>query len=332
MFDNVYIDPILVARRRQRHTVLMLGAIAGLGVAIFFSTRDATGTIAMARERLLPGGDVEVAPPVPTPPPPALPVKVGTSTPPAVSQANIMVKDHESGAVLWGSSEYVEHPIASLTKLMTALVLLEQGPLPLEQSAVVVSDDISDTHMVAGDTYTLQELWHAMLVGSSNKAASTLVDALSPSRDAFVVRMNQKALELGMANTVFLEPTGLSDGNRATASDVAILLREAMRQEAIVSAVRTPEYEIFSPERNKRHKFWNTNWLLLGWVPHSFDIRGGKTGYIPASGYNVAVEIADKNGHLLDVVVLGADTNEARFEIARDIAVWTFENFQWPPL
>jgi D-alanyl-D-alanine carboxypeptidase len=68
----------------------------------------------------------------------------------------------------------------------------------------------------------------------------------------------------------------------------------------------------------------------LGWIPHPFDIRGGQTGYIHASGYNVAVEIADKNGHVLDIVVLGAASNEARFEIARDLAAWTFENFEWP--
>jgi D-alanyl-D-alanine carboxypeptidase len=87
----------------------------------------------------------------------------------------------------------------------------------------------------------------------------------------------------------------------------------------------------FSKERDKKHQFWNTNWLLLGWVPHPFaEIRGGKTGYIPASGYNVAVEIGAGDGRALDVVVLGAENNEARFEIARDMAQWMFENFQWP--
>lgn len=333
MFDNLPIDPIIAARRNRRRFVLIFGAMFGVGLGFFFVSREPPfGAMAVARERLSVGGDAEFTPPIPVLPPPELPVKIGTSTAPMFGVESIMVKDHETGVILWGSREYTKHPIASITKLMTAIVLLERGPLPLEETAVVVPDDISDTHMYAGDNYTIKNLWHAMLVGSSNKAARTLVDALVGSRASFVERMNQKALELGMTDTVFHDPTGLGDGNRATASDVAILLREAMRHEAIFTAVRIPEYEIFSRERNKKHKMWNTNWLLLGWIPHSFDIRGGKTGYIPASGYNVAVQIANKDGRLLDIVVLGAETNEARFEIARDIAAWTFGNFEWPPL
>lgn len=243
-----------------------------------------------------------------------------------------MVKDHASGAVLWAWNEYALRPIASMTKLMTALILLERGPLLWEETAAVVSDDIIDTHMYAGDVYTLKDLWYAMLVGSSNKAAWTLVDASLADRPGFVERMNAKTLELGMTNTVFQDATGLSDGNVSTASDIAILFSEAMRHDGIRTAMTTREYELFSKERNKKHRFWNTNWLLLGWVPHSFaEIRGGKTGYIPASGYNVAVEIAAGGGRALDVVVLGAENNEARFEIARDMAQWVFENFQWPP-
>jgi D-alanyl-D-alanine carboxypeptidase len=76
---------------------------------------------------------------------------------------------------------------------------------------------------------------------------------------------------------------------------------------------------------------WNTDWLLLGWIPHSdFEIRGGKTGYIPAAGYNFAMETINKNGHALDVVVLGADTHEARFTEARDAAAWVYGHFAWP--
>ena len=79
---------------------------------------------------------------------------------------------------------------------------------------------------------------------------------------------------------------------------------------------------------------WNTNWLLLNnpkpWIYHDFDtIIGGKTGHISLSGYNFVVEV-QKNGHPIDIVVLGADSNESRFTQARDVGDWVYNNYIWP--
>jgi D-alanyl-D-alanine carboxypeptidase len=76
---------------------------------------------------------------------------------------------------------------------------------------------------------------------------------------------------------------------------------------------------------------WNTNWLLLGWINNQlFDLRGGKTGYINASGYNFAMQVGDANDNIVSVIVLGTKSHEARFEESRDVAVSVFENYAWP--
>ena len=276
------------------------------------------------------GGDVVIAPPVAVEPP-QLPELIGTMlSAETFSAKSIIVKDDATGAVLYRQAEYEERPMASLTKLMSALVILEKAPR-WSSSTQVVGDDIIDTHMYAGDTHTLDQLWHAALIGSSNKAIYTLADAVGWPRAAFVERMNEKARELGMANTVFVDPTGLDAGNVSTASDLAIIMQEAMRHERIRNALLTKEYSLYSTERGKEHHLWNTNWLLLGWIPSELrEIRGGKTGYIPESGYNFVLQTADQAGHALTVVILGAATHEARFTEARDAAEWVWANYRWP--
>lgn len=243
---------------------------------------------------------------------------------------SILVKDAETGMTLYQKQEYDTWPIASITKLMSALVLLEKD-IPWTASTTVVDDALVDTHMYGGDTYSFEELWNTALIGSSNKAIMTLADKIGWERAAFVSRMNERATELGMGDTHFVEPTGLDSGNVSTASDVAVLLEEVSRHDRIRETLITPEYEIYSAERNKAHHLWNTNWLLLGWVPHTFEaIALGKTGYIDASLYNFAVTIVGAGGRTLDVVILGANHHEARFTEARDIAEAVFAAYVWP--
>lgn len=280
-------------------------------------------------ETMQSGGDL-VSPP-PADAAPDLPLLDGTLLSAAdISAVSAVVKDTESGVMLYAKNEYAPRPIASITKLMSALVILEAGP-DWDKSAVVAPDDISDTHMYKGEVYTMESLWRAALVGSSNKAVLSLVDGLQISRDVFVERMNQKATELGMTNTRFVEPTGLDPLNVSTAADVALLLEAALDSNEIRQTLLLPEYHLVSVDGAIRHHTWNTNWLLLGWITNQFyDLRGGKTGYIPAAGYNFAMQVADGRGDTVDVVVLGADSHEERFTDARDIAMSVFDNYVWP--
>lgn len=276
------------------------------------------------------GGDITVPPPAQElPAVPKLKEDVEPLDPAAFSAASVLVKDVHTGTVLFAKDPYAERPIASITKLMSSLLLLEQD-LDWTATTSVVSDDLIDTHMYAGDTYTIEELWQASLVGSSNKAIMTLADHVHWTREAFVARMSERARELGMGKTLFADPTGLDAENISTASDVSLLLAEALSQEKMKQTLLQPELNLYSVERNKSHHMWSTNWLLLGWIPHELVLHGGKTGYIDASGYNFAVRVEDAGGHVLDVVVLGATTHEARFTEARDAALWVFTNTVWP--
>lgn len=273
------------------------------------------------------GGDIAPVPPVLPPP---LPELQGTlPLPETFSAESIFVKDAETGIVLYAKQGYTKHSLASVTKLMTALVLLEHT-LDSQKILPVVSDALAESHVYTGEQYTEDQLWEAMLVASSNKAAMTLVDATSWSREAFVERMNQKAIELGMGDTHFVEPTGLDAENVSTGSDISILLSEALKQEAIVREMLKKEVTIQTADTHEDRHLWNTNWLATGWVPHHFSLLGGKTGFIDASGYNVAVRLGHEDGRKLDIIILGASTHEARFTEARDIAEGVFAAYTWP--
>lgn len=274
------------------------------------------------------GGDIEINPPEISKP--LLPKLQGEMLDSNIFTAQgIIVKDKETGSVLYAKNEYEKRPIASVTKLMSALVLLEKNP-DWSSTTTVIGADSLDTHVYAGDTYTLEQLWQATLIGSSNKAIISLANALDWPIEAFVERMNQKALELGMIDTFFTDPSGLNDTNISTPSDLAILLEEALKQSKIKLAVLTPELNLYSVERKSKHHLWNTNWLLLGWIPNDFEIlNGGKTGFITASGYNFVMQVG-KNNHLLNVVILGAKEHEKRFTEARDVVNWVFANYKWP--
>ncbi|KKW42329.1 MAG: Serine-type D-Ala-D-Ala carboxypeptidase [Candidatus Magasanikbacteria bacterium GW2011_GWA2_56_11] len=274
------------------------------------------------------GGDAVLPPPAPPIPRPEK--KTDAPPPGAITAPSVIVKDTLSGAVLFGRAEYEPRPLASITKLMSALIILEGTPRWLA-TTTAASDEVFDTFVVPGEDYRTIDLWQAALVGSSNRAILSLADASGLARGEFVRRMNEKARELGLLDTSFAEPTGLDPANTSTASDTALLLSEALRHEEIVSALALKELTLQPASAQKRSAhLWNTNWLLLRWIPHAIpELKGGKTGFIPASGYNFAVQIGDGQGHALSLVILGAHTNEARFVEARELAKWALENFVW---
>jgi serine-type D-Ala-D-Ala carboxypeptidase (penicillin-binding protein 5/6) len=310
--------------------LLLIGAGGALyvspeGLVVFFERSEKLSFPTIEEKVPVQGGDLVVSPPKPV-----IPDLIGEMVSADVFSASAMiVKDHQTGAVLFEKNAYTERPIASITKLMSELVLLEKN-LNMSATTTVVGVDSLGTHMYAGDVYTLLELWDAASIGSSNKAILSLAHAIDWPVEAFVERMNQKARELGMMSTRFTDPTGLDDTDVSTASDVVLLLREALRNEQMKQSLQKKELTLYSTQRNREHHMWSTNWLLLGWISHDFAvIHGGKTGYIPASLYNFSVVVEDDFGHMLDVVVLGAESHEARFTEARDIAQWVFTNYKW---
>jgi D-alanyl-D-alanine endopeptidase (penicillin-binding protein 7) len=219
-----------------------------------------------------------------------------------------VVIDPLTGQVLFGKNADTAAPIASITKLMTAIVFLEQKP-DLSRSVEVTREELyggGHTQLRNKELVTLGDLLHMSLMCSDNVATRVLAREAGLSRWEFLAHMNQKADELGLTGTDFVEITGLDERNVSTAADVARLLRAASANDLIHSITTTSVYDFRSDRRP--HRVVNTNRLL-----HSrYQVLGGKTGFISEAGYCVATWIRAE-GHDLIAVVLGAPTNATRF-------------------
>lgn len=249
----------------------------------------------------------------------------------ALSAAAVVVVDDKSNTVLYKKNFRDGRPLASITKLMTALVL-QDVPLKWNTVVEVTDEDIdpSSHHLQVGEKLTLEQLWQVALIGSSNSAVKALVRASGFTEEEFVARMNKKARDLHLPSLQFAEPTGLSARNTGTVFDISRLLQAALADPRILGTLSVQQYEL--KQGRKVRTVWSTNWLLTHWVPSTFSAKEivGKTGYIQDSGYNFAVRLSDGEGLAVRVVVLGSASNEARFTEARDLAYWVFDHFVWP--
>lgn len=229
--------------------------------------------------------------------------------------AAVMVVDQKSGEALYAKNPDVATPIASITKLMTSMVVLDAG-LDLAENITVNSEDVdrlkgSSSRLALGTTLSRQELLHLALIASENRAAAALSRAYPGGRSAFVVAMNRKAEQLGMSNTRFVDGTGLDSGNRSTAADLVKLVESAANYPLISQITSTGKYGLTMPgrqvvrvrENGKVHRvarevmrqvaFNNTNALTRN---PSWDIGLSKTGYINEAGHCLVMQanIADR--------------------------------------
>jgi D-alanyl-D-alanine endopeptidase (penicillin-binding protein 7) len=226
---------------------------------------------------------------------------------------NAIVLDPATGAVLYEKNAGTSAPVASLTKMMTALVFLEQKP-DFTRSVEISDAELrggGHTQLRRGERVRLGDLLHMSLMCSDNVATRVLArESGLPSED-FLARMNRKAVELGLARTRFVETTGLDERNVSTAADIARLLRAASENEIIhgISTLRGYDFHgLSAANRVRAHHISNTNRLLYG----RYEIRGGKTGFISEAGYCLATWIRTDHRDMI-AVVLGAPTNATRF-------------------
>jgi D-alanyl-D-alanine endopeptidase (penicillin-binding protein 7) len=228
---------------------------------------------------------------------------------------NAILLDPTTDSVLYQKNAETRAPIASLTKLMTAIVFLEQNP-DLRRTVEVTAQDLrgaGHTQLRSRERVPLYDLFHMSLMCSDNAATRVLVRSSGLELDAFIERMNRKAHELGLENTHFVEVTGLDERNVSTAADIAQLLRVAADNALIRDITTTPSYQFATarPLRRRpvRHQIANTNRLLHN---RSIEVNCGKTGFILESGYCLATWVHAR-GHEMIAVVLGAPTNATRF-------------------
>ena len=241
--------------------------------------------------------------------------------------AAAIIYDAHTGEVLWEENAQDQRSIASITKVMTAVVFLEGDP-DVSQEIVVTRDDIrraSTTYLKARDRVTVDDLLHLLLIPSDNAAARALASTTPGGLPAFVARMNQKARELNLESTHYADPSGLLSDNVSSAYDMARLITFAASNPKISTIMRAPEYA-FQTAARRMVTVRNSNQLVR---QGDLDVVGGKTGFISKSGYCLATLLRlPAGGSEIAVVVLGAQSNIARFWETRHLFNWLSQNAQ----
>jgi D-alanyl-D-alanine endopeptidase (penicillin-binding protein 7) len=240
---------------------------------------------------------------------------------PDVRAAAAIIFNPETNQVLWEENSQDQRSIASITKVMTATVFLEDNP-DLTQPVTVARGDVyqaSTTHLRANDKVTADDLLHLLLIASDNAAARALARISAHGSEGFVHRMNEKAAELGLESTHYEDPSGLLSENVSSAYDMARLITNASADERIASVMRTYEYTVY-PRNRGPVTFHSTNHLL---GRQDVDVRAGKTGFITKAGYCLATLLRlPQGGQEVAVVVLGARSNAGRFMESQNLLNW----------
>lgn len=261
------------------------------------------------------------------------PVKVDEESFGIVTTAqSALVVDAESGMMLVAKHPDQVRSIGSVTKLMTAMVFLEQEPDLTQIVSLDPNVDLVEGGRIYLSFYTgtqLEDLLAASLVGSDNTATQSLIRFSGLSHAEFIDRMNEKALEIGMENTQFVDPTGIDGRNMSTARDLILLLAQSEEFPLIQQYSTTPRIDVYQSNGHVA-AIENTNTLLNSYLNHGeYSIEGGKTGFLPQAGYVLATTVAE-NGKAVHVVVMGSETKESRVEEAKGLAAWSFKTFAWP--
>ena len=247
---------------------------------------------------------------------------------PEVAVQSWALMDAETGLYLNGESPDEQLPMGSVTKIMTALVVLEEEP-DLDEE-VTISDEAesyvgsvySNVGLISGERVTVRDLLVATLIPSGTDAAYALAEHVGGgSVGNFVEMMNDRAASLGLENTNFETPAGLdTEENYSSSRDLAVLTREAREYPLFTEIVDTAETTISTQSREI--EIVTTNQLLRGYPPAT----GVKTGTTPQAGANL-VTSAEANDESLIAVVLGADDSDERFRAAEAILEYGFSNY-----
>lgn len=228
----------------------------------------------------------------------------------------------ESGNIVYAKKADEPRPIASITKLMTAMVILD-SELPLDEPIRITRDDrdllqLTGSRLNYGATLTRKQLVSVALMASENRAANALARTYPGGKPAFVKAMNRKAASIKMLTSNFSDPAGLDPGNVASASDVARLVQAALNYDLIVEATTTRTTSVYPYKGRGELRFGNTNRLLKN---EAWDIRISKTGYLNEAGRCLAMqaEIADRS---LVIVLLNSYGKLTPFGDSNRIRKW----------
>ena len=231
-----------------------------------------------------------------------------------------LVLDQDTDEILFSKNSAAVLPIASLTKLMTAVVVTE-AQLPLDETITITDEDIdiekgSRSRLRVGTQLRREEMLHLALMSSENRAAHALGRSYPGGLNAFVVAMNQKARVLGMNDTRYVEPSGLSSRNQSSAHDLAILVKAAHEVQIIRELSTSPEYMV--EVGNRPVQFRNTNGLVKS---PDWEIGLQKTGYISEAGRCLVMQAKLAGRHLI-MVFLDSAGKYSRIGDAERVRHW----------
>ncbi|MDQ2715048.1 MAG: serine hydrolase [Chloroflexota bacterium] len=250
--------------------------------------------------------------------------------PPAIFATAAYVMDADTGATLYAHNPFMHLPEMSTTKLMTAVVALEHGnpDQPITINSTILHDigqlapDGTEFGLEPGATYSLRDLMYAMLLVSGNDAAVAVADGVSGNLDQFVALMNQKARQLGMYDSHFMNPHGLMEtGHYSSAHDLAVLGRYSMNIPLILQMTGTRIYHIAKGSGHPERFALNGN-QFLWWYP---GVDGGKPGWDGGKNFVQVISCVRDHHHLIGVVIHSKDF----WTDMRDLLNWGFSDFTW---
>jgi D-alanyl-D-alanine endopeptidase (penicillin-binding protein 7) len=244
----------------------------------------------------------------------------GAPDPLDLNSSVALVIDQDTREVLFRKNDHAVLPIASLTKLMTGLVISE-AQLSMSEMITITQDDVdtekgSSSRLAVGTMLSRGDLLHLSLMSSENRAAHALGRSFPGGMDAFVKRMNARAQTLGMADTRYVEPTGLSSRNQSSANDLAVLVGAAYKEPVLRELSTSHGREIEVGRRTLQYN--NTNRLVKN---ANWDIGLQKTGYISEAGQCLVMQ-AQVSGRKLIMVFLDSAGKLSRIADAERVRRW----------
>jgi len=253
-----------------------------------------------------------------------LPIRDWNITDPEIEAKAALVFSPDKNKILYQKNINQVLPIASLTKLMTALIVLEN--VDLEEIAIISKEAIATYGDIGGlmvkEEISVKNLLHALLMESSNDAATALAEAVQQKTNKdFIDLMNQKAEKLRLKNTNFVDSSGYDSGNVSTVEDIAQLVEYSFSQLIIWEIMRTPAIDLSSADGKINHHWVNTD-ELLNRLPN---IVGGKTGYTEEAQGCLVLVIENNNKYLI-TIVLGA---QERFLQTERLINWVQKAYRW---
>ncbi|HKK22020.1 MAG TPA: serine hydrolase [candidate division Zixibacteria bacterium] len=238
------------------------------------------------------------------------------------TKAAILV-DYDNGQVLYAKGADEVRPIASISKLVTAMVVIDNN-VDLNKEVSITKEDAhrsSRSRLRVGYRFKVLDLMYCALLNSDNRAARALARATSGTYEDFAKEMNRKVKQLGLKNSCFYEPTGLDKRNVSTAHEVAKILHYAYEYPLIKKITSTKRARVKVANRKRTYiQLANTNLLIYS----PYKVLSGKTGYIRAADYCLTSLVKNKAGERLTLVVLGVPGDRLRFRVARKLIDWGY--------